>query len=93
MVVQGIYENTIEVTLTESGTPLLFKKKLEELMEQGAFDTEEEAKAWIEDTPIVLCLIYQKHSGLYAVEDDAVDTTVSPYDGQTNNETLVEDPE
>ena len=93
MKVQALNENVIEVTLTESGTPILFKKKLEELMEQGAFNTEEEAKAWIEDTPIVLCLIYQKHSGLFAVEDEAVDCTVSPYDGQTNNETLVEDTE
>ena len=92
MVQQGLYENTIEVTLTEKTTPLLFKRKLEELMEQKAFDTEEEAKQWIESTPIVLCLIYQKHSGMFAVEDDAVDATTSPYDGTTHCENLVEDP-
>ena len=88
----GKYENTIEIRLSEEKTPLLFKKKLEELMEQKVFDSEEEAKALIKSTPIVLCLIYQKHSGLFAVEDTAVDCTVSPYDGKTENLDLVEDP-
>lgn len=92
MVKQGKYENSIEVTLTEKDSPLLFKRKLEELMEQGAFDSEEEAKHLIESTPIVLCLIYQKHSGLFAVEDTAVDITTSPYDSSTYCEELVEDP-
>ena len=93
MVKQGKYENTIEVTLTEKNTPILFKKKLEELMEQKAFDSETEAKKWIENTPIVLCLVYHKHSGLYAVEDDAVDSTFSPYDSVVPTDTLNEDPE
>lgn len=92
MIKQGKYENSIEVYLSEKETPLLFKRKLEELMEQKAFPSEAEAKEWIEKTPIVLCLIYQKHSGLYAVEDEAVDSTYSPYDGWTFSETLVEDP-
>lgn len=92
MIKQGKYENTVEVTLTKKDTPLLFKRKLEELMEQNAFDSEEEAKKWIESTPVVLCLAYQKHSGLFAVEDTAVDCTVSPYDGVTETDTIVEDP-
>ena len=93
MVKQGKYENTIEVTLTEKNTPILFKKKLEELMEQKAFDSETEAKKWIENTPIVLCLVYHKHSGLYAVEDDAVDSTFSPYDSVVPTDTINEDPD
>lgn len=93
MVKQGKYENTIEVVLTEKKTPILFRKKLEELMEQKAFNSEDEAKKWIESTPIVLCLIYHKHSGMFAVEDDAVDFAVSPYDGKTDAITINEDPE
>lgn len=93
MVKQGKYENTIEVVLTEKETPILFKKKLEELMEQGAFNSEDEAKKWIESTPIVLCVVYHKHSGMYAVEDEAVDSTFSPYDGSTPTDTINEDPD
>lgn len=93
MVKQGKYENTIEVTLTEKNTPILFKKKLEELMEQKAFDSETKAKKWIENTPIVLCLVYHKHSGLYAVEDEAVDSTFSPYDSVVPTDTINEDPD
>lgn len=93
MVKQGKYEDTIEVVLTEKETPILFRKKLEELMEQKAFNSEDEAKKWIESTPIVLCLVYHKHSGMFAVEDEAVDITVSPYDGKTGTYILNEDPD
>ena len=93
MVKQGKYENTIEVVLTEKETPILFKKKLEELMEQNAFNSEKEAKKWIENTPIVLCLVYHKHSGMFAVEDDAVDFTTSPYDPNITTYSLNEDPD
>ncbi len=93
MIKQGKYENTVEVTLTKKGTPLLFKKKVDELMEQRAFPSRKEAEEWLETTPIVLCLVYQKHSGLYAVEDDALDSTVSPYDAKTPSEKLNRDPD
>ena len=92
MVKKGKYENTIEVVLTEKEHPILFKKKLEELIEQKTFNSETEAKKWIESTPIVLCLVYHKHSGMFAVEDEAVDSTVSPYDGKTDTFDLNEDP-
>ena len=93
MIKLGKYENTVEVTLTKNGTPLLFKEKVDELMEQGAFPSRKEAEEWLETTPIVLCLVYQKHSGLYAVEDDALDSTVSPYDARTPSEKLNRDPD
>ena len=93
MIKQGKYENTVEVTLTKKGTPLLFKEKVDELMEQGAFPSRKEAEEWLETTPIVLCLVYQKHSGLYAVEDTALDCTVSPYDAKTPSEKLNLDPD
>lgn len=93
MIKQGKYENTVEVTLTKKGSPLLFKEKVDELMEQGAFPSRKEAEEWLETTPIVLCLVYQKHSGLYAVEDTALDCTVSPYDAKTPSEKLNLDPD
>ena len=93
MIKHGKYENTVEVTLTKKGTPLLFNKKVDELMEQRAFPSRKKAEKWLESTPIVLCLVYQKDSGLYAVEDDALDSTVSPYDAKTPSEKLNLDPD
>ena len=93
MIKQGKYENTVEVILTKKGTPLLFKEKVDELMKQGAFPSRKKAEEWLETTPIVLCLVYQKDSGLYAVEDTAMDCTVSPYDAKTPSEKLNRDPD
>lgn len=76
------YES-IMVILDEKKYPIAHQMKLEELMEQGAFRSEAEAKEWINTTPIELELYYEKHSGLFAVESDAVDnishTLCSPY--------------
>ena len=71
---------TIEVRLDRNKTPISFKNKVDELMEQGAFDTREEAEKWVEETPIILEMLYEKHSGLFAVESEAIDSgLVSPY--------------
>ena len=48
------HEEVIEVRLSREKTPIAFKEKLEELMEEGAFDTEKEAIEWIEKTPFVM---------------------------------------
>ena len=40
-------EETIAVLLTRKSFPIAFQNKLNELMEQGAFDNEEEATRWI----------------------------------------------
>lgn len=71
----------IEITLTPEKFPEAYKRKLEELMEQKAFNTEEEAKEWIRTTPILLELVYEKDSGLFAIESEALETgtCVSPY--------------
>jgi hypothetical protein len=80
---------TIEVKLDRNKTPISFKHKVDELMEQGAFDTREEAESWVEETPIVLEMMYEKHSGLFAVESEAIESGVfSPY---TREEIEVED--
>ena len=77
-------EETIGVLLTRRTFPIAFQNKLNELMEQGAFDNEEDATKWIESTPIVLEIMYEKDNGLFAVESEAIecDTLVSPYSGE-----------
>jgi hypothetical protein len=72
---------TIEVKLDRNKTPISFKHKVDELMEQGAFNTREKAERWVMENPICLELIYEKHSGLFAVESEAIETDslVSPY--------------
>ena len=76
-------EEVVEVLLSKEKTPVAYQKKLEELMEVGAFDTQEEAEGWLSKTPITLELYYEKHQGLFAVESEAVESCelVSPYTG------------
>ena len=77
-------EETISVLLTRRTFPIAFQNKLNELMEQGAFDNEEDATKWIESNPIVLEIMYEKHSGLFAVESEAIESgeIISPYSGE-----------
>lgn len=77
-------EETIEVLLTRRTFPIAFQNKLNELMEQGAFDNEEDATKWIESTPFVLEIMYEKDNGLFAVESEVIEceTLVSPYSGE-----------
>ena len=65
------------------------KEKLEELMEEGAFDTEKEAIEWIEKTPFVMEMYYEKGHGLFLVESEALEGggIASPY----TKEELVEE--
>jgi len=72
---------SIMITLTREKYPIAFKAKLEELMEEGAFETEDEAIDWIESNPIELEIYYEKGYGLFAVESEAVESngTYSPY--------------
>lgn len=74
-------EEVIEVRLSREKTPIAFQNKLNELMEQGAFETEEEAIYWIESNPFLLELMYEKDAGLFAVESEAIEgfSLVSPY--------------
>ena len=83
------HEEVIEVRLSREKTPKAFKEKLEELMEEGAFDTEKEAIEWIEKTPFVMEMYYEKGQGLFLVESEAIDNCdiVSPY----TKEELVEE--
>ena len=83
------HEEVIEVWISREKTPIAFKEKLDELMEEGAFDTEKEAIEWIEKTPFVMEMYYEKGQGLFLVESEAIDNCdiVSPY----TKEELVEE--
>ena len=78
-------EETISVLLTRKSFPIAFQNKLDELMELGTFNSEEEATRWIESNPIVLEIMYEKQSGLFAVESEAIESCylMSPYSGET----------
>lgn len=86
-------EETICVLLTRRTFPIAFQNKLNELMEQGAFDSEEEATHWIESNPIILEIMYEKHSGLFAVDSEAIESgiIVSPYSGEEIEDNFLED--
>jgi len=76
-------EEIIKVQLSKEHTPVAYQKKLEELVETGAFDTQEEAEKWLNQNPIVLEIYYEKGTGLFAVESEALEcgTVKSPYTG------------
>lgn len=79
-------EETVEVLLSDASFPKAFQAKLDELMEQQAFPSREEAVRYLRTTPVVLELYYEKDHGLFAVESEALDTTFpdvhSPYSGK-----------
>ena len=85
-------EEVIEVLLTPNKFPIAYKNKVDELMEQGAFDNREDAEKLVQTTPICLEIIYEKHSGLFAVESEGLECggLISPY---TNKEIICENEE
>lgn len=81
----GLVES-IEILLTPDKFPVAFGEKVDELMEQNCFSTREEAEEYVKKTPISVELYYEKHSGLFAVEEGAVEACAtslcSPYSGR-----------
>ncbi len=73
----------ITVYLSEDKTPIAFDTKLKELMEQKAFDDEDEAKKWIRNTPFEMEIYYSFGYGLFMVESEAVDGGANIYDPYT----------
>ena len=77
---KGDYDS-IDVKLIKF--PYAFKAKCEEYVEQGIATDMDDAANQLKDCTIELELFYDKHSGLFAVESDAVDSIskelVSPY--------------
>jgi hypothetical protein len=77
---------SIEVNLSRNSNPIAYQAKLDELVEQGLYETVEEAEI---DNPyfyIELEMYYDKHHGLYAVESAAIESNAesicSPYTGE-----------
>ena len=74
----------ITIIIDKEQYPIAYNNKIEELVEQGAYATKEDAE---KDNPMfeMECEIYyDKHNGLFAVESGAVEsgTIYSPYSGE-----------
>jgi hypothetical protein len=74
----------IEVILTKEKTPIAYNNKIEELLEEGAYETREAAE---KDYPkfVMECEVYyEKGYGVFVIESDAVETTdiYSPSNGK-----------
>lgn len=75
------YESIGVIKLTKEKFPKAFKAKVEELLEEGVCETEEEAENVVKDIEFELEVYYEKGTGLFAVESEAVEsgTIYSPY--------------
>ena len=74
----------IFIIIDKEQYPIAYRNKIEELVEQGCYPTIHDAE---KDNPFfeMACeLYYDKHSGLFAVEQGAVEsgTIYSPYSGK-----------
>lgn len=74
----------IFIIIDKEQYPIAYRNKIEELVEQGCYPTIHDAE---KDNPFfeMACeLYYDKHSGLFAVEQGAVEsgTIYSPYSGE-----------
>ena len=83
------HEAGIEDRRSREQTPIAFKEMWEDLIGEGAFDPEKEAIEWIEKTPFVMEMYYEKGHGLFLVESEALEGggIASPY----TKEELVEE--
>ena len=71
----------IAFRLSKELTPIAFNNKVEELLEEGACETREEAEKYVSSMAFDMEIYYQKGCGLFAVEQGAVEsgTVYSPY--------------
>ena len=74
------YDSIGKFKLSEEKFPKAYKAKVEELIEECGM-TEEQAKALVNDMEFELEVYYEKGTGLFAVESEAVEsgTIYSPY--------------
>lgn len=73
-------EETITVYLSEQATPIAWRAKMDELIENDM--TEAEARKWIANASFVMEMYYEKGRGLFLVESEACECTGlihSPY--------------
>lgn len=81
MIKLGKEPEVIEIKLSKDKYPIAYNNKLEELIGLGV--SKEEAEKWIDDSVFVMELIYEKDAGLFAIESDAIESSIetlcSPY--------------
>lgn len=75
------YESIGKITLTKEKYPIAFNAKVEELLEEGVETDRKEAERLVSGMEIELEIYYEKGTGLFAVESEAVEsgTIYSPY--------------
>ena len=75
------YESIGKINLTKEKFPIAFNAKVEELLEEGVETDREEAERLVSNMEIELEIYYEKGTGLFAVESEAVEsgTIYSPY--------------
>lgn len=74
----------IFIIIDKEQYPIAYRNKIEELVEQGCYDTIEDAERDNPTFEMDCEIYYDKHSGLFAVECGAVEsgTIYSPYSGE-----------
>ena len=74
----------ITIKIDKIHQPIAYRNKIEELVEQGCYDTIEDAERDNPTFEMDCEIYYDKHSGLFAVEQGAVEsgTIYSPYSGE-----------
>lgn len=79
----------ITIILTKEVTPIAYRNKVEEYVEQGLYASVEEAEEKNPKIEIECEIYYEKHVGLFAVECGAVEsgTIYSPYSGELCDDT------
>jgi hypothetical protein len=75
------YESIGVIKLSKDKFPIAFNEKVDELLEEGVVATREEAEYLVNDMEIELEIYYERGTGLFAVECEAVDSGIiySPY--------------
>lgn len=77
---------SINVVITKDRYPIVYRRKMEELVEQGTYETIEDAEIDNPKIEIELELYYDKDWGLYGVESEAISSSAesicSPYTGE-----------
>ena len=74
----------ILIVLSADKQPIAYAEKINELVEQGLYETTEQAIANNPRFEIECEIYYQRHYGMFVVESGAVDsgTIYSPYSGE-----------
>lgn len=84
------YEGII-IIVDKEQYPIAYRNKIEELVEQGCYETIEDAERDNPTFEMDCEIYYDKHSGLFAVECGAVESCCiySPYSGELCDDTNV----